>query len=405
MNRLLFLLSTGLRLTSGAGVFIFLSFVAGPEVLGKLFVAFGWAGLLVMATEFGLANPLFKELIEKHPKNHGVYHRSVAFRLLNFAVAAPLMALLLLALSGRLEDLSIFVALALSGYFGAQSETQILVLRAAGFVKAEALVVLAGSVVHLVTIVGPAFFDRDPLLIATMFALSRLCYLAIAAVACRREGLASFRPAPPRRRHFQLQGRHLLRWRYYLVDATLTQTINFVDAVILGFLLTAVQLGVYQLSMKVMVVFLAISQMYFALFVPKAVRAAGDPTHRSAVKTRLLLEMAGIAVAVAGLLVFGGPYLTCIMERNYGALDVLWIPLGATMVIRSVCAAHGIWSVAMGDVQGRIHSQAAVIGIYLLTVWPLVHFFGLPGSVYALASAFAAGTAVYILRERSLSPS
>jgi O-antigen/teichoic acid export membrane protein len=385
MNRgkLYMLVATVARMGVGLVTFILLARYLGPVQFGLIATAIAYATFAGIASDYGLATWALRNAGAEPAQASGIVGDALAVKtLLMAAVLVPCGALFAVLLSPF--DTLIYALVFAGALAGSFADLALVGVRAHQRFDVEAKLAVGASIVWMLVVGGVAALTQDALASAAAFAATRIGYLLVVLVTLR-----GWIGTPARWRRSAGQVRTTLSGASaYAADSILTTVSGQVDVLLLGLLLAAQEMGIYQAGARLVQVIVPFAVVLSTVYLPAMAKAVSTGRNKdyAASRDRLTLEFTGLAIlAGLGFALVGPSGTRLLYGDRYDALNPLWPGFAVFVILRFAAAAYGIQLVALGRIRTRIIAQLASIAIFVLSAMILLPMFRMAAASWLLA--------------------
>lgn len=378
--------STLIRLLTGFVLFVLIAREWGAARFGEFMYCFAVAGLLVQVCEYGFSQQILRE-IGRDPastrQRMGVFFATKLWLTLFAWLGAGIFALA----SGLGADAALtLVLLLLSATLMSFCDFLMACFRALGHYGREAAVTLKGNVAYFGLALAALLFGAEGVGVAVAMVLGRILHFFVTVTEFRRHLPGAididlkFRTVWPVMRGGVAYG----------LDVGVATAFANLDTVLLAILLGYESVGIYQAGARFYQGAALLPSIFAGIFLPRMARAADHPAEFAILTRRLYWSTLAIAVSVCGAFIIGAEGQKWIYpEPSLQGVGDLMPWFGLLVLVRFIAASQGITVTALGGQAVRAKLFLASLALMVLSAFPLVAAFGLPGMILAICLAYA----------------
>lgn len=376
-------------------VFLLIATSFSAEDFGVFAFYLAVAGLLAAVGDFGISTYSLPVMAKAGAGVGVAYHNFFIFRLRILAPTILIGGGCVYLFVGLDKPLLFLLCLG-TAFFGSINDYALLPLRAVQRVKAEALACVLSVATYLLLVSASIYIYSTVYAVAAAYMSARVLGCVIVALVwryARREFNSSgFDISFPDIFHDRVR-----KVAPFFFDSMLSSAINFLDTLLIGFLLGAAAVGQYQIPAKILQVGMIVVGIAVSIYVPLLAVAKGEV--KEATRRRMTLEMLFVGFVGAVLVAFLVPYLMpMFFDHEYQMPLHVWFSFAAVLLLRLVCSSYGIFLIAEGKAKIRIVGEAMLLSSFILgsvVLAPLLGLFGV-----ALAFIFALIVALLFYHHR-----
>ncbi|MFT3802103.1 MAG: oligosaccharide flippase family protein [Burkholderiaceae bacterium] len=397
------LVSVCARVLGPLAVLLILARSFAPEAFGRFSLYLAIAGLLGLVGDYGLGASALPDLVESGRRIRAAFRQMAGFRLVIGTATMAVGSAAVLGLSA-IDEPRLFIVCAGIALVSGFVDFSLLPLRAVQAYSREAAAALISAAAYVAGVAVAVSWTRDLVAVAVVCLLFRVlalgAVLAIWRGVARELGLAA-RPGGTAREAF---GARLRRGGPYLLDSLLSAAINYVDTLLIGGLLGAAAVGLYQPPAKILQASLLIVQVAASVYLPPLVRASARAEQKRLID-RMSVELSVIGlVAALAVGALAPPLLDRLFGSAYRLPALAWIGFACALWGRLAAAGYGIALIANRRPADRVAGQLLVLLTFATGVLATAPRFALTGVAWSFAAAMGVALSFYFARVRRLYP-
>jgi O-antigen/teichoic acid export membrane protein len=397
--KVLSLISTALRSAGQLVIFLVLAKIFPVSSFGVFSFYFALAGLCALIGDYGsstFALPLMSEM--KRPLKR-VFVEVFFFRFTTSAIAM-LVGGTIFAVASGVDDVFLFCACFLTVFVSGLGDFTLLPFRAARAYVDEATASILNTSVYVVAITVVALATHDIALVAVTYLISRLVSFAIILQLWKRVVGRLDQPDDTEAGRRPSFARNLGDHFPYLADALLTASINYLDTLLIGALVSVEAVAAYQIPAKTMQLGLIVVQVAVAIYVPSIVRET-DKTKLKKIERRMITELTIAGTAMSIGVAFVLPiFVDFFFHSDYSLSFATWVGFAIALWLRLAASGYGIILIALRRPAFRIIGQSMVLAMFVAATLLSAPRFGLLGVAYSFSSAMFIALLFYVYAVR-----
>lgn len=348
--------------------------------------------LLSMASDYGLGNFLLREAGARPKDAVNIVRRGLVLKVWTTALSVLIAALVFVVLRPASETALVNCAVLIGVFSAAFADLGFVVVRAKGRFDVEARSVVLSNFFMLPFVVGVAAATSDVFASALAFALSRLFYLAVAAVMLRKWLLG------PGAWPSDWRGlRRMVREASgFAADGILTNLSVQIDIVAVSLVLDPVSIGLYQVGARLVQGIAPFAAVLATVYLPRLARARNDAGLYLHLQNLVNIEFALLAFGAGAFFLFAAPVLSvAVFGERYAGLASLWPGFAAFALGRVWLAGLGVQLFASNKIYMRVIAQIVSLAVMGLGAVPVLTHYGLSAAPWLLAVSTLVGFPLY----------
>jgi O-antigen/teichoic acid export membrane protein len=393
-NILFMALTTGARLLTNVVLFVLLARAWPVAQFGGFVYWFTATAIIVVIVDFGFSQSILRD-IGRDQNRAGDYIRAISMAKLMLAGIVLAVASTAFAL-GNWDHQSVwlFFLLLIGGIFASLAESLNATYRGIGEFGQETRIVVLSSLLLFGVVLALLMLDAEPLAVAAGMLVTRGAYLMMSSsVLAAVPSTTPFKPSL--HDTFSL----IARYRHFGFDAFLTNLYSNVDTILVGQILGAGAVGVYQAGMRLMQGANTFAPVLANVYLAPMARAHDHRDQLISLSQTLyaLMLLAG-ALGALVFIYFPAPLIQFLYGERYSELASLMPWFGILLLVRYLAAAHGVALAALGHQATRACAIVACLGILAALAVPLLRSSGALGMALALLASTLVLHGLYLYR-------
>lgn len=391
-------LTTGVRLGANFVTLAVIARILGTNKFGILMIWSGAAGLLALLCNYGFTSYVLREVGRRPSSNATIFSGVLSSKLI---VACALITLSPIVLRyTSLHNWILFATLLCAALVDTFIEFFGATLRSVGEYATESKFSLLGAVLYGGMVTSVVMLRRSEISAATAIVTARLVTAILFLLAVIRYLPGNLTLSPRRGVEF------LKKARAYALDFGLQGLFGQVDNVIIGLLLGASSVGIFQAGMKLTMGLLQVAPIFSNVFLPKLSSKGLVSGEFKAELKRVQIAFISVGGVSAGAMwLFSREIVERTFGIQYASLEAILPWFGLLFVIRMIAAGWGLALTAVGLQGSRVAVGIVnwIIAIGLAVI--LLPRFGVIGWLYSLliANIFVAVSYVIIFSRSAYS--